>query len=357
MNSTKILVNNPFYSGDTVIKAIKQCLFSLTIMAGVYGLIANSLILYYMHIKRRVNHLQAFSHRGIVDRFMQSLALSDVLCCVISFPVYANEILTNFINTDVMCKGSRYVMFFFPVVTAMNYLFIGIERYLGLFHPLKLPSRSVCEKCIVLSWILGMLLTALPIPTYVIQHYDLTNTTYTYICNYNTSSRFLFGLFILLGYIIPSVILIVTCICIRKLIARRRAVVPRENEANKSTSDSTNTSGRSQTSSSRRYNLASMFVTLIFAFILPYIVFVTYSCVLIQIELKVSFHVHYTTRMISALFVYGNTAIGSSIMFYNSKYLRRKLFSLIRLVRCTQQTIQTIEIIEMRNMGGRNQNL
>jgi len=253
----------------------------------------------------------------------------------------------------VICKASRYIMFFFPMVTVMNYLLIGIERYLGIFHPLRLPSRALCKKCVVVAWLLGGLLTGLPIPTYVIRKYDLKNKTFTYICNYNTSNRFLFAVFILLGYIIPSIILIGTCIRIWKFI-RRRSRPAASSESENTGSDPTNASAsRPQHNSSSGYRMTSMLVILIFTFILPFIVFVVYSTVLILIKLKVTFHVHYTTRMVSAALVYGNTAISPCIIMYNSKYLRRKLSSLVKKLLCCMKRIQVVENIEMRVIKNR----
>jgi len=362
MTSANEMTNDSsVYVFDPINNVIKICLVFPTILTGIYGLIANSLILYFMYKKTTTNYqMRAFSRRSLIDRFIQSLALSDVLCSVTSLPIYVTEILTNFINTDATCRASRYVMFYFPVVTIMNYLFIGIERYLGVYHPLKVPSELLCKRLIVVAWILGAIFSGLAVPSYGLVRYDMSDDKYTFVCKYHSSTvidRIHFLGFTIFIYVIPSVILTTTSVLILKFLRRfpRRFISPENSPTyhndNGSSSTSANASRLNLPTISRRvvarqgtqfcqnsfvsssanasgYKVTSMFVSLIFAFIIPYMLFIFYNSLAIILNLKVSFTVDYVIRMMAGVLVYANGAVVSTILFYNSSYLREQLEAL-----------------------------
>lgn len=293
-----------------------------------------------MYKKRKVNHqLQTFSRSIIVDRFIQSVAASALLCCMVSLPVYVSEMLTNFINTNLKCRATRYIMFVFPVVTIMNYLFIGIERYLGVYQPLRVPSKEASQRIIMLTWLVGAAVTGLLIPSMNVMNYQLPDNVHTNTCMVNNSvtmHRISFVFFVSFGYIIPSTALTITCILIKKYLRRRRSAVLAESV----------TSPNSLRTAFLRYKVTRMFVSLIFAFVIPCIVFFVHNSVIMFQRTTVSFNVIFTTRMVSACLGISNTAVGSSIMLYSSQYLRQQLIALIRKIVCIKTTSQ-VSMIEL----------
>lgn len=172
-----------------VSNTVKLSILCPTVFAGVYGLIANSLILYFMHKKSTSNRLQNAFRRSLTDRFIQSLAFSDVLCSILSLPVYSVEFYVDFIKTDLSCKITRYVSFFCPIVTIVNYFVIGIERYLGVYHPLRLPSQRVCKRLVVAAWCVGAAVVFIVLPSYNLVRYDIDSHTYTMVCKYDNSAK------------------------------------------------------------------------------------------------------------------------------------------------------------------------
>ena len=131
-------------------------------------------------------------------------------------------------------------------------------------------------------------------------------------------------------YIIPSIILTVVNIRIIAFLRRRMRVAPGSDP-------------QAARSNASRYKVTYLFVSLIFAFIIPYMVFFFYSGTVMIMKLKLPFTVDYVTRFVSAMLAYGNGAIGATILFYNHTILRHKFISLFRRVFCTNQTI-TINI-------------
>lgn len=316
---------------------IKILIAMPSVISGVYGLIANSLILYFMH-KNSLTEATMLSRRSLTDRFIQSLALSDVLCAIISVPLFTSELFVDFITTDSICKGARYVMFFFPVVTIMNYLFIGIERYLKLFHPLKIPSQTVCKRLVVSAWFVGAVVVLLAMPPYVRVRYELGNNEYTYVCKYCNSVkmyRLFFVSFTVSCYIIPSIILTTTCLLILKFIRRQHRLVPTTTYDAKPNMNPV---------IAARYKVTSLFVSLIFAFIIPYMLFIVYNSVVVILKLQISYTLDYITRMVSGSLVYTNGAIGSTILFYNTTFLRKKMILLFREIFCQSEVMPVINV-------------
>lgn len=298
-------------------------LFIPMLSFGVYGFIANSLILYLkykQHIKRRQTIQRPFN-RSLTEYFINSLALSDVLCSAISFPSFVSEMFIDFVHYDWICKLNRFFGITFPVITILNLLTIGLERYFAIFHPFSFLSQRKAKKMVVGAWILGSLITVIPLPAYNLVRFDIDDNTYTLICKYDNSLplyRRLFISFIAIVYIIPSCILIFVNLRILRYMRRsRRRVVPREGNQN------------SNPSVTRRFKATQMFISLIFAFIVPYLLFMFYSGVMMALELKLSFTTDYVARVVSAMLVYTNGAVSATIFFHKEKDLKKMLMSML----------------------------
>lgn len=308
MNNTRL--TNESYIFIPVNYQIKIAIACANAIVGLYGLLANSLILYFIYQKPKT------TRRLLADRFIQSLALSDILCSVITIPVFTAEMFVDFIKTDMLCKLIRYNNLFFIIVTVMNYVVISIERYLVVFRPLLTSSGKMWKQLVVVAWIAGALIDLIPTPAYNLVRYDLGSGIYTHACKYDNSTKTTRGFFLsfaVIVYVFPSIFLMFTSIRILRSIRRSRGVAP---------------AGMNPYAAMMNFHqnrLTKLFVLLTLAFMTPYISYIIYSTVAIILKLKLSFAVDYVVRYVCSLLALSNVAISPSILFYNSSYLRRKI--------------------------------
>ncbi|XP_031575019.1 tyramine receptor tyra-2-like [Actinia tenebrosa] len=293
---------------------VKLVISTAMLLFGVYGLIANSLILYFKHKQhRRRRHLrQKPCSRSLTEYFINSLALSDLLSSLISLPLFTAEMFIDFVHNDWICKVNRFLNIIFPVITILNLLVIGVERYFASFHPFIKPSRRKAKKIVVGAWFLGALITLVPIPTYKLIHYDIGENSFTLMCKYDNSLALYQGLFlgfVVVIYFVPSSILIFVNLRILNLIRRHRNIGNRYHFG--------------------RLKATRMFVFLIFAFIIPYSLFSVYGGLVVILKIRVPLTADYLTRHMSVLLTFANGAISASILFHNERYLRKMLVDML----------------------------
>jgi len=205
---------------------IKIILVCVMCVLGLYGLIANAFILYHSHRqvsrKRRINNMM---NRWSMDYFIQSLALSNVLCFLIVLPMCTSEMFIKMNPSNAACKIHRYVNTLFPSITICNYVVIGIDRYLSVFCPYFVLSSKMCRMLVAAAWIMGGLLSAQVLPSYKLVYYDIDGTTYTLVCKYDFSLRLQLALFLsytVVIYVIPCFLLAFINIRILMFLRRRR---------------------------------------------------------------------------------------------------------------------------------------
>jgi len=327
VNTTGAVSRPTLYIFNPVNKGVKLAIACPAVVSGVEGLVANSLILYFMYKKPKIR--TGPFRRSLTDFFIQSLAVSDVLCSLINLPFFVTEMFVDYITNDTICKLARYVMYFFPVVTCMNYLFIGLERFMGVYFPFNAPSDTLCKRLVVVAWCIGALITCLSIPAMVLVRFDLPYNKYTLLCMYDKSvsyRRIFFLLFTLFFYLLPFVILTITCIMIvRKL---RRQNVPGPFRA----CDDPSSHQQNAQESARQYKVTYMFLSLICAFFIPYLLFVFYNGAANILKLDADISADYAARFLAGAFAYANGAIGSTILFRHSSFLRRNIIGLFRKI-------------------------
>ncbi|XP_031575044.1 neuromedin-U receptor 2-like [Actinia tenebrosa] len=301
---------------------VKLVISTAMLLFGVYGLIANSLILYFkhkQHRRRRCAIQRALTRSALKEYFINSLALSDLLCCLISLPLVTAEMFIDFVHNDWICKVNRFLNFIFPVITILNLLVIGIERYFAIFHPFKVLARHKAKKIVMGAWVLGVLLTLIPMPTYKLIYFEIEENSYTLICKYDNTLplyRCLFIAFITICYIIPSIILIFVNLRILKFVRRKRCRVAPLQQVK--------TSKRTPSQTSR-FKVTRMFMWLILAFIIPYLLFIVYNGLVMVLRPTISFTSDYLARYASAFFGFSNGAVSAAILFHNEKDLKRRL--------------------------------
>lgn len=316
--------------------SIRLSLFISMLSFGAFGFVANFLIL---NLKQKQNRekkrqLTRSFKRPLTEYFIISLALSDLLCSSVSFPLSASEMFFDVFQNDWICKLFRFFNIFFPVVTIYSLLVIGIERYLSIFRPFSVISREKARRMVIGAWVLAFLVTLVPMVTYKRVHYAIDGNSFTLICKYDNSLplyRILFTIFLLIIYIIPSFILTFINIRIMKYYKNH---VP---------------AGSSMVDQKAKHKITRMFVSLIFAFIAPYLCFIAYSAFMMIIQPKTSLAIDFVARHTSAFLGYSNGAISAIILFYNDNYLRGKVVRMLRCLDCRQPKISAEVQIKSKN--------
>jgi hypothetical protein len=210
------------------------------------------------------------------------------------------------------CQVVRYLTIFFPTVSLNNLIVIGVERYVAVFRPFFAISNRTTKKLIVAAWIGGALITLVPVSTYDVIRQDIGPGSYTLICKYDNTVpiyRIMILGFTLIVYIIPSIILIVTSVLIIRYLFQRKLLGTRKNIG----------------STSWRFKRTSMFISLIFAFVIPYLLYVIYLIINVIFGGEISYKNDYIIRRSSALMAFSNTVVNPIILYFSMNGLRRML--------------------------------
>lgn len=173
-----------------------------------------------------------------------------------------------------------------------------------------------------MTWLVGLLLTVMPMPTMIRVRFGLSNNSYTVLCMYDKSliyRRILFFAFLLIVYVIPFIIHVLCSILIVRKMRQQRAVASSNNNP------ASQQNARERT---HRFKVTNMFITLIFAFTIPYMLFVCYNGVAVLLKLEISLTIDYAVRMAGIGLMYANGAVGATILFCQFQYLRNKFLAL-----------------------------
>jgi len=283
----------------------------------------------------------------VIYYFIQSLALSDVLSSLISLPVFVSEVFVSYVSSELSCKISKYAIYFFPVVTGMNYLLISLERFFIIYLPGFVPNNKTAKRLVIAAWIIGALISLLPIPAMVPVKFDLSDNQYTMLCKYDTTVQYasaFFLTFTVLFYFIPFIVMFISCALVAWKVRQQSKVIPCTNDEHSDTQDARR--------KLRNAKISYMFISLIFAFTAPYFVYVCYNVGANLLKVKNSLTVDYIARSVSGILAYANGAVGSTILFRNFQYLRNKLARLFRSIFFTNEIMPAIpNIVDMGGEG------
>lgn len=213
-NSTFPANNTIIYVFAPVQLYIKIILATGIVILSVLTILPNVFIFYHSHRNTsKPKHIPM--NRLPMKYFTQSLALSDILCCLVDGSLPVAELFVDTIQSEFICKFTRYIEVAFAVIIIFNCLVISIERFLGIFYPFFVINPRHCRTIIKASWVIGGLLATIMIPSYRLQRYDVDHQTYTFFCLMDRSKaslRQLFLIFIVINYIVPCFIIVVISI-------------------------------------------------------------------------------------------------------------------------------------------------
>ncbi|EDO36848.1 predicted protein [Nematostella vectensis] len=272
---------------------IKIIVSTLVILFASLSVVGNSLVMYAIRPPKTPNN-RAFS-RTTAKMFVRSLVLSDLLCAIITAPLFVTEIHIPITPNAWICHLVRYFAYLFPIITIMNMIVIGIERYCVIFCPLAPPSKRVSRRLVIAAWAVGMLMTFIPNINMKRRRYDIDDDKYTLFCSYDNStpsSRIANTAFSILIYYLPSIVLTVICIKILRFLKRQKQGARGQ--------------GSPFVNSMWRYKGSYMLVSLIFAFILPYLLYFIYFTAMTILKPKVSYVIDFTVRYAAAIIGYAN---------------------------------------------------
>ena len=196
----------------------KLALVFSMLTSGVVGFVGGSLILYFLSQNK---HPTARSFMKNLNLYIKSLALSDILCSLVSLPLGCLQISFDLFQTHWACKIVRYFNIVFPIVTIYNLVVIAIEKHLSLRRVPRTLTASTVRKLILFAWFAGFAIVLLPAATFTGLRQDLNETHYTVLCKYDKHhlpSRIIMVSFTVLVYYIPCIFLtVVNVTLIRKV--------------------------------------------------------------------------------------------------------------------------------------------
>jgi len=290
---------------------------------GLYAILANGMILYLttkLKKSRKRGNSRSFDRFFVRMIFIQSLAVSDLLCACISTPLTTTLNFLDIVNNDLVCKAVRFCNIFFPVVTINNLFLIGIERYLAVFHPYRVPTLRTVKYLVISAWVLGAMITFLPTVTYRVLKVDVEPGIYTTICIYDkTVAAYKIIMFVFSGimYVVPALILTVTNTRILVYLRKRR--IERQNDQ----------LHNNQQRHSWRFKGTITFVVLIFTFVIPYFLFVVFTAINIMLKLQMTFTTEYILQRMTMVFANSNSVVSPTVLLLTLPDLRRLLKSFL----------------------------
>ena len=236
--------------------------------------------------------------------FIRSLALSDVLGCLIGAPFTLAQINSNALMTKPLCKVSRYFQTVFIVINIYNLVVIGVERYICTCRPTSRPmSLKTVRKAVRGAWLLGFVAAFVFSYPYELTRVDVSSQHYTVRCEYNyeDSTTKVFQIVRELSIlIIPGIILLVTCACIARVLWLKKSSAANTNS---------NESNVTQRWRQRRRHATIQLTVIIIAFIAPYLLFFILHILKMTFSSSMDFNAESALRATATASVYLNSPI------------------------------------------------
>ncbi|WAQ95588.1 RYAR-like protein, partial [Mya arenaria] len=184
-------------------QAIIITMYSIIICLSVFG---NSIVCYIVFSSRKM--------RTVMNFFIVSLALSDILMAVLCIPLtfIANLIINSWPFGETMCPIVSFIQVVTVFMSSLTLVAISLDRYWAIVHPLR-RKMSKRQACIVISviWLLSLVI---PLPTAIKArvHQYVNDSNAPFFCEElweNVTGQSIYNvLLLLLQYFIPLAILV-----------------------------------------------------------------------------------------------------------------------------------------------------
>ena len=292
--------------------------FSMIII-GVVGFVGGILILYFLSQNKQPT---ARSFVKNLNLYIKSLALSDILCCLLSLPLICLQISFDLFQTHWACKIVRYINIVIPVVTIYNLVVIAIEKHLSLRRVPRTLRVSTVRKLIWFAWFGGFAIVLFPASTFTGLRKDLNETHFTVLCMYDKHhlpSRIIMVSFTVIVYYIPCIFLIIVNVSlIRKVWLKVKMTISIQVD-----------NPMQAKLRAARIRGTLLLIAITFAFIIPYFCYMVYMTYNNIATPEIDFQTDYIIRFIGAVLAYGNTAANFVIYVVQMRGFRIFLRKLI----------------------------
>ncbi|EDO42834.1 predicted protein [Nematostella vectensis] len=221
-----------------------------------------------------------------------------------------------------LCLIARTTTFFLPVITVFNLLVIAIERYLGIFYPLYLPSRKAVRWSIILAWVIGFLVAFIPGVTYTLLRAEIGDKYYTHFCVYNKTisyHKYLFWIFSLCSYILPSIVFFVITYRISRFLSKRPRGANGVSTTNKS--------------DAWRFKSSRMFLSVIMFFSVPYLSWYLYTLTMTTFKPNIDSQIDVVLRYMFTQVILANGIVNPILYFYHTREFRVMLKKMLTFIK------------------------
>lgn len=150
----------------------------------VMGIIGNCFMLLFLWSKQKRTQLQSTRFVKNLNMYLRNLALSDLLSCLTTLPLFCIQITFDVFQSGWACKIVRYFQFIFAVITINILVVISLEKYLSTRKVPRTFSASTMSKLVFGAWVVGLVVMLIPSATYDGQRVDLNKTHFTVVCNF-----------------------------------------------------------------------------------------------------------------------------------------------------------------------------
>ena len=271
-------------------------LLTATALVGFAG---NLLVLHFTNNEEK----KSVKARSNLNFFIRSLALSDVLGSLLGAPLIMVVLNSDLLFANMRCKAYRFFATVFPYTTQFNLVVIGIERYICTCRPTSRPlSLKTVKKSVTGAWVLGILSAIVFSYPAELTRFDLDSTRYVLSCEYNYDDRIwkvMQMLRLLLTYVLPSIFLTITCICIVRMLWMKKVNVAVSNQ-----------SQAAEKWNRRRRKATIQLIVIIVAFFVPFFLFNIYVAVRLNLAKGEDYDSELVyARLGSGLIIYLNSPI------------------------------------------------
>ncbi|XP_052775277.1 RYamide receptor-like [Mya arenaria] len=186
-------------------QAIIITMYSIIICLSVFG---NSIVCYIVFSSRKM--------RTVMNFFIVSLAMSDILMAVLCIPLtfIANLVINSWPFGETMCPIVSFIQVVTVFMSSFTLVAISLDRYWAIVHPLR-QKMTKQQACIVIS-VIWLLSVAIPLPTAIKArvHQYVNDSNAPYFCEElweNVTGQSVYNVLLLLfQYFFPLTILVFT---------------------------------------------------------------------------------------------------------------------------------------------------
>ena len=274
--------------------------FSVLLTAtALVGFVGNLWVLHFTNNEEK----KPVKARSNLNFFIRSLALSDVLGSLLGVPLVVVMMNSDLLFANMRCKVYRFLASVFVYTTIFNLVVIGIERYICTCRPTSRPlSLKTVKKSVTGAWLFGILSALVFSYPAELTRFDLDSTRYGLSCDYNYDyriSKVMQMLRLLLTYVLPSIFLTITCICIVRTLWMKKVNVAVSNQ-----------SQAAEKWQRRRRKATIQLIVIIVAFIVPYLLFNIVTAVKLNLTKPEDYDSELIfSRLVSGVIIYLNSPI------------------------------------------------